>query len=159
MNEPLVAPPEGTLIKQAQRSMRISQREAARRADLSEARWRQLVSGYMLVQRTYVPVRSPDKTLARMARAVGVTADELASAGREGAAEALRDVEAEAERVARVAAEQAAIAAMGEGPNRVDERWPLVEAVLRQAASGLSVTESAILTERVSALLTPRRGQ
>jgi hypothetical protein len=34
-----------------------------------------------------------------------------------------------------------------------------VEAVIRQAASGLTATESAILTDRVSALLTPRRGQ
>jgi transcriptional regulator with XRE-family HTH domain len=157
MNEPLVAPPEGSLIKQAQRAMRISQREAARRADLSEARWRQLVSGYMLVQRTYVPVRSPDKTLARMARAVGVTPEELASAGREDAAAALRVAEAEAERTARVAAEQAAVGA--DSPNRVEERWLLVEAVIRQAASGLTATESAILTDRVSALLTPRRAQ
>lgn len=155
MTEPLAAPPEGTLIKQAQRSMRISQREAARRADLSEARWRQLVSGYMLVQRTYVPVRSPDRTLARMARAVGVSAEDLASAGREGAAAALRDAEAEAERAERVAAEQASTS---EGPNRVDERWPLVEAVIRQATSGLTSMESAVLSERVTALLTPRRG-
>lgn len=155
MTEPLAAPPEGVLIKQAQRTMRISQREAARRADLSEARWRQLVSGYMLVQRTYVPVRSPDKTLARMARAVGVTADELTSAGRDGAAAALRDVEAEAEREAQNAASRSAVP---EGPSRVDERWQLVEAVLRQAGSGLSTAEYATLAERVTALLTPRRG-
>ena len=154
MTEPLAAPPEGTLIKQAQRSMRISQREAARRADLSEARWRQLVSGYMLVQRTYVPVRSPDKTLARMARAVGVTAEELVSAGREGAATALREVEEEAARAAEAAASQDP----AEGPSRVDERWQLVEAVLRQAGNGLTTTEYATLTERVTALLTPRRG-
>ncbi|NUS17631.1 MAG: hypothetical protein HOY69_40595 [Streptomyces sp.] len=149
MTQPPAAPPEGTLIKRAQVALQISQREAARRARLSEARWRQLVSGYQLVQRTHVPVRSPDKTLARMARAVGVTAEQLADAGREDAARALRDVEAE--EAAEAAAERAAAEALGgTGQSRVDERWQLVEAVLRQARVGLTAGERAMLADRVT---------
>lgn len=135
--------------------MNISQREAARRARMSEARWRQLVSGYQLVQRTHVAVRSPDKTLARMARAVGVTAEQLAGAGREDAAQALRGVEQE--EAAEAAAELAAAEALGDtGPSRVDERWNLVEAVLRQARSGLTKGEYAVLADRVTSYMAPR---
>lgn len=94
MTERPEAPPEGALLKRALVAMRISQREAARRSGISETRWRQLVSGYQVVSREKVPVRSPDDTLARMARAVGVTAEQLEEAGRGGAATALRDAEA-----------------------------------------------------------------
>lgn len=155
MTEPLAAPPEGLLIKQAQMGMNISQREAARRARMSEARWRQLVSGYQLVQRTHVAVRSPGKTLARMARAVGVTAEQLSGAGREDAARALREVEQE--EAAEAAAELAAAEALGDaGPSRVDERWHIVEAVLRQARSGLTKGEYAVLADRVTSFMAPR---
>ncbi|NJP44551.1 hypothetical protein [Actinacidiphila epipremni] len=151
MTEP-PAPPEGLLIKRAQTALQISQREAARRARLSEARWRQLVSGFQLVQRAKVPVRSPDKTLARMARAVGVTAEQLVDAGREDAAAALLEVEAEEAEVERAAAAMQD----GAGQSRVDERWQLVEAVLRQARVGLSPGENALLADRVTAYVSQR---
>lgn len=140
------APPEGTLLKRALVTMRISQREAARRSGISETRWRQLVSGYQVVSREKVPVRSPDDTLARMARAVGVTAEQLEEAGRGGAAAVLRDTEAEA------AAAPAGDADAGAGPgSRVDERWQLVQAVLRQARAGLTPSEYDTLAGRITA--------
>lgn len=145
MTERPAAPPEGVLLKRAQVAARLSQREAARRAGLSEARWRQLVAGYQLVSRTMVPVRSPDETLARMARAVGVTAEQLEAAGRGDAASSLREAEAEGAR------RRPDPAASTTGHNRVDERWLLVEAVIRQARAGLTAAEYDTLAGRVTA--------
>ncbi|SHL26215.1 helix-turn-helix domain-containing protein [Actinacidiphila paucisporea] len=148
MTERLDAPPEGVLIKRAAVAARLSQREAARRADISETRWRQLVSGYQVVSRAKVPVRSPDDTLARMARAVGVTAEQLEEAGRAGAAAALREAEAEEE---AAPAGRSPDAGPGEPGNRVDERWHLVQAVLRQARAGLTASEYETLAGRITA--------
>ncbi|MEU0276067.1 hypothetical protein [Streptomyces sp. NPDC006307] len=67
----------------------MSARSAASQAGLSDARWRQIVSGYQSVSGAYVPVRAPAETLARMAQVVGVSAEELAEAGREDAAQEL----------------------------------------------------------------------
>ncbi|MGY0064232.1 helix-turn-helix domain-containing protein [Streptomyces sp. LZ34] len=87
-------PPEAVLIKKALKRNRISGREAARRAGISDARWRQIVSGYQTVSGSHIPVRAPDETLARMAHVAGVTADELRRADRETAAEALEELAA-----------------------------------------------------------------
>jgi transcriptional regulator with XRE-family HTH domain len=88
----------GTLIAAALRSSGISAREAARRAGISEGRWRQISSGYQVVSPgVYAPVRGPAATLAKMAAVAGVTADELRASGRADAAGALlRQQEAEA---------------------------------------------------------------
>ncbi|WP_327290242.1 helix-turn-helix domain-containing protein [Streptomyces sp. NBC_01198] len=145
MTEGPDAPPEGQLIKQALVGSRLSQREAARRAGISETRWRQLVSGYQLVSRAKVPVRSPDDTLARMARAVGVTAEQLAGAGREGAAAVLREADATAAPLGRGTDPGSA-----SGRSRVEERWPLVQAVLRQARLGLTAAEYDTLAGRIT---------
>src|SRR5581483_11036709 len=65
----------------------ISVREAARRAGISEGWWRQVVNGYQsLSGGAYGTVRAPAETLARMAQAAGVTADDLTAAGRADAA-------------------------------------------------------------------------
>ncbi|WP_329177490.1 helix-turn-helix domain-containing protein [Streptomyces sp. NBC_01477] len=151
MTEPPIAPPEGLLIKRAQVAARLSQREAAKRAGLSEARWRQLVSGFQLVSRTKVAVRSPDETLARMARAVGVTAEQLEAAGRDGAANTLRDAEAEAVRN-RVGSAPGPDPTTGSAAtqSRVDERWALVEAILDRALTGLTEPEHATLADRIT---------
>lgn len=83
--------PEGKLIAAALKRSGTSQREAARRADMSENRWRAIMHGYQNVGTgTYVPVRGPADTVARMAQVVGVTPEQLAEAGREDAAEELR---------------------------------------------------------------------
>lgn len=86
-------PPEAALIKEALKRSRLSGREAARRAGISDARWRQIVNGYQVVSGHQVPVRAPDETLARMAHAAGVAADDLRAAGRPEAADLLAALE------------------------------------------------------------------
>lgn len=77
-------PPEGRLIAEAAaRMMSLSIREAARRAGISYGRWRQISAGYQNVSPgEFAAVRAPAATLARMARVVGVTADQMETEGR-----------------------------------------------------------------------------
>jgi transcriptional regulator with XRE-family HTH domain len=88
--------PEGKLITDARKHARLSGREAARRAGISEGRWRQIVNGYMVVTKgVYSPVvGAPAETIARMAQSVDVTPEQLESAGRADAAEELRKLNA-----------------------------------------------------------------
>jgi transcriptional regulator with XRE-family HTH domain len=91
MHERPEQPPEGALIGMAQKRSPLSARKAAEMAGLSEGRWRQIVSGYQTVSKgVYAPVHAPAETLARMARAVGVTPEQLEEAGRADAAAELR---------------------------------------------------------------------
>lgn len=54
---------------------------------MSEGRWRQIIKGYNQVSRdTFVATVAPAETLARMARVVGATPEQLKEAGREDAA-------------------------------------------------------------------------
>ena len=136
MTERPHAPREGELIKDAFDASGLSQREAARRAGISEGWWRQIVAG--IQPRSGKPARGSDRTLARMARAVAVTPEQLEAAGRAGAAAALRDIEAKAVEAERRAAEFESV----EGSQtRVEERWHMLEPVLRQAPVGLSPVE------------------
>jgi transcriptional regulator with XRE-family HTH domain len=90
-------PPWGTLITDAMRHAHLSAREAARRAGISEGRWRQITGGYQVVSAgVYAPVRGPAATLARMAAVVGVTPAQLKQAGRADAARELTTVPAAA---------------------------------------------------------------
>ena len=83
-------PPWGALITAALRSAKLSARQAARQAGLSEGRWRQITGGYQVVSPgVYAPVRGPAATLARMAAVAGVAPAELRAAGREDAARLL----------------------------------------------------------------------
>lgn len=136
------APPEGKLIKRALAASGITQREAARRAGISDTRWRQIVSGYQAVGGTKASFRSPDETLARMAYVVAVTPEQLEEAGREGAANALRVLE---ERQAELAS-----ALPADAQARVEERWLMLEAVLRQAQVGLNPAEHDRLLQRIT---------
>jgi len=89
--------PEGKLIADALARLvpKLSQREAARRAGLSETRWRQIVQGYQRLQDgVRAPVVAPAETLARMAMAVGVAEKELDEAGRDDAGRALAGMSA-----------------------------------------------------------------
>ena len=88
--------PEGRLLEAAMKRQRLSARKAARTANLSEARWRHIVSGSQPVSAgVWAPVRGPADTLARMAKAVGVTPGQLEKANRADAAEELRQMLAE----------------------------------------------------------------
>jgi transcriptional regulator with XRE-family HTH domain len=83
-------PPWGALITAALAREGISAREGARRAGLSEGRWRQITGGYQVVSPgVYAEVRGPAGTLAKMAAVAGVTPAELLAAGREDAAKLL----------------------------------------------------------------------
>jgi hypothetical protein len=85
-------PPEAVLIKEALRRARLSGREAARRAGLSETRWRQIVNGYQDVGGVRIAVNAPDETLVRMAQVVNLTSDQLRQANRGPAAELLDEL-------------------------------------------------------------------
>jgi hypothetical protein len=87
MTERPEPPPWGALITAGLASEGISAREAARRAGLSEGRWRQVTAGYQVVSPgVYAQVRGPAPTLARMAAVAGVTPAQLRAAGRDDAA-------------------------------------------------------------------------
>jgi hypothetical protein len=86
------SPPEGRLIEDARKARipRLSQRKAAELAGLSEGRWRQIVTGYQSISAgVYAIVRGPAETVANMARAVGVTAEQMRSVGRYDVADLL----------------------------------------------------------------------
>ena len=88
--------PEGALIAAALKRSRMSQRRAAAKAGISENRLRAIVHGYQNVGAgTYVAVKGPPDTVARIADAVGVTPEQLEGVGRDDAAEELRLIEAE----------------------------------------------------------------
>lgn len=76
--------PLGRLLEQARLDvLRISGREAARRAGMSEGRWRQIVAGVERKAGADVAARGTDRTVVAMALAVGVDpAAALAAAGR-----------------------------------------------------------------------------
>ena len=87
------APPEAALLYRARSGLRISIREAARRAGISENRWRQVEAGYQVVRAGIrVPARATAATLARMALTVMVTPAQLTAAGREDAADVLEEM-------------------------------------------------------------------
>ena len=91
MTERPEPPPWGLLIGAALRRSGISAREAARRAGLSEGRWRQITGGYQVVSPgVYARVHGPAATLAKMAAVAGVTPAELRTVGRDDAAVVLQ---------------------------------------------------------------------
>lgn len=87
-------PPEAALIRVAREARGLSLEDAARLTliRLGGARWRQLERGYETKDK---PVVAPARTLAHMAHVVGLGSDRLAAAGREDAAEILREIEAQ----------------------------------------------------------------
>jgi hypothetical protein len=114
-------PPEGRLIADAADHLDLSIREAAKRAGISYGRWRQIVMGYQNVSPgSFAPVHAPAKTLAKMARVVGVTPAQLTEAGREDAAEALAGL-------------QQPLAAAPEPPSEPAEPAGVSTAVIRAA--------------------------
>lgn len=75
--------PLGRLLEQARTSLRISKREAARRARISDTRWRQVVRGYEIAGSRRLPALAGPLTITRMALAVDLPpADALHAAGK-----------------------------------------------------------------------------
>jgi hypothetical protein len=98
MTERPEPPPWGALVTRALVRAKLSAREAARRAGISEGRWRQIAGGYQVVSAgVYAPVHGPAATLAAMASVVGVTPAQLRKAGRPDAARALATAPADAD--------------------------------------------------------------
>jgi hypothetical protein len=83
--------PEGKLIDSARaaRTPKLSGNKAAALAGMSPARWRQIVNGETIAEGVTVAVKGPAETIARMARVVGVSVEQLRQAGRADAADAL----------------------------------------------------------------------
>jgi transcriptional regulator with XRE-family HTH domain len=80
MSETLTA--LGVLIERARAELRISAREAARRAGISPTRWRQVVTGEQIKNGRPVPVNPTARTVVAMALAVlADPAGALAAAG------------------------------------------------------------------------------
>ncbi len=74
--------PLGALLEQAREARGLSKREAARRAGISDGRWRQVVSGEQKSGELTIPVNPRASTVISMARAVGVDEGEaLRAAG------------------------------------------------------------------------------
>ncbi|MBY0440954.1 MAG: hypothetical protein K2Q25_02265 [Mycobacteriaceae bacterium] len=90
-------PPEALLIEQLRTEIRpkLSIRAAAEAAGISDARWRQIAKGHNQASKDVrVPARAPADTLARMARVVGATPDQLRQVGRDDAAAELEALKA-----------------------------------------------------------------
>lgn len=127
--------PEGALIEAARDAHmpKLSGRAAAAQAGISDGRWRQIINGYISVGTGhYAPVIAPADTLARMAKVVGVTPDQLVDVGREDAAGELVKLSREPDRSVPV----------GTGTDAVDltsltpEEIEAVKAVIRAMRSG-----------------------
>lgn len=129
MNDFPAPPPEGELITAARERARLSVREAARRAGISEGWWRQIVKGYQTLSGGgYGLLRGPAETVARMAQVVEVTPQQLEDAGRPDAANELRALE-----------RPAPTPTVEEGLERIERalRTPGGRAALRSAIAGL----------------------
>ena len=102
-----VPPVEAELIRQRREAMDpgMSRRQAAAKTGISPSHWSDVERGHKKAGTgVVVPIRATAKTLARMARVVGVSADDLAAAGRRDAARQFRDVEHERGLRQRIAA-------------------------------------------------------
>lgn len=85
-------PPESVLIYAARQRAGLSQLSAATRAGLSERTWAIYEAGGREGPRFRHPRRMLPTTLAKLARAVGVTPEQLRTAGRQDAAEAYEQI-------------------------------------------------------------------
>jgi len=100
-------PPEAELIRLNRENAdpRTSRRQAATRAGISPSQWSDIERGHKQAgSGITVPVQATAETLARMARTVGVTSDQLAGVGREDAARELRNLDRDQDLRRRMAA-------------------------------------------------------
>lgn len=86
-------PPEAVLIYRARESASITIADAAKAAGITDTRWSQIERGHERRKGIDVPARAKAGTLARMARAVGISPERLEKEGqREDAADLLREM-------------------------------------------------------------------
>lgn len=128
--------PEGRLIAAALRRSKLSARRASQLAGMSDGRWGQIVRGYQTMgDDVFAAVRAPADTLARMAKVVGVTPEQLEAAGREDAAEELRELVADA--LAQPPADESA----GVLASRIRDDPELAQAIAQLIANHLNAPE------------------
>jgi len=93
MTDSPARPPEAELLRRARRRLRLPLREASAAAGLSESRLRQIEAGYQTVSKgVQIPTSATDVTLAHLAKAYGITPEELEESGRADGAEVLREI-------------------------------------------------------------------
>jgi len=89
-------PAEAELIRQRREvaDPPMSRRQAAAKAGISPSQWSDIERGHKQAgSGVTVPVQATAETLARMARTIGMSPEELAAAGRQDAAQALSALE------------------------------------------------------------------
>lgn len=74
--------PEGALIESALKEKGLSQRQLAKQVELSEGRVRQVINGYKTEAGQVLGIVGKAETVARLARAAGVTIDQMTQTGR-----------------------------------------------------------------------------
>jgi hypothetical protein len=172
MTEGLEPPPEGLLLSAARERRDESGHSVAHKTalsaailkklgyppsklgPLSETYWRSVVGGFAWVGKKKVKATPYARGVARYAYALGVTADELTAAGRADAADLLRLIQTEVAREEKERRDLDAARRASGNPARVEERWLLLEPLLRQAPVGLDAYERDDLRDRVDGLLT-----
>lgn len=115
-------PPVMDLIAERRLRRKLSLRRAGDLAGISEARWRQLEGGFRPTAIGPAPERAPDRTLARMAAAVGITPAELEDAGHADAAALLAGYLAEREEQDERYAQEAKLMVAQEGGRHLSAR-------------------------------------
>jgi transcriptional regulator with XRE-family HTH domain len=128
-------PPEALLMRRRREALTppMSRRQAAARAGISPSQWSDVERGSKKAGTgVIVPVQATARTLAKMAQAIGVTADELAAAGREDAARDMRDTADRTQLRQRLAAIPGLGTLAGDisGPGQHDELLPLIARAL-----------------------------
>lgn len=141
--------PEGRLIEQAVLRRNLSVKQLAPLAGISDSRWRQIVKGFLPAGGGRVPVVATARRLALMARAAGVSAQQLRDVGREDAADILETL-GQIDPVGGGELSLAALYHIAQNPRLSEKRResarnliPLVEAVLRDAEEELKENHQA----------------
>ena len=139
--------PEAVLIRARREALvpEVSRRQAAVKAGISASQWSDVERGHKKAGSGFVvPVIATADTLARMARVVGASSDDLVTAGREDAAQHLRTLEQVRDLRQRIAAIPGlgSIGAQVLSGSDVEELLPLIAAGL-DAIEGSDLPKAA----------------
>ena len=141
-------PPEAGLIHRRRREASgpaLSRRQAAARAGISPSQWSDVERGSKRAgPGIVIPVRATAETLAKMAAAVGVSADELTAAGRDDAAGQLRS----ATRQQQLGERLAGIPGLGILAGQPGQEAGAQAELLPLVASGLDAIDASQLSAR-----------
>ena len=140
-------PPEASLIRRAREAAvpPLSRRQAAARAGISPSQWSDVERGSKRAgPGIVIPVQATAETLAKMAAAIGATADQLAAAGRDDAADQLRSATRQQQLGERLAGIPGLGFLAGQARPEADARADLLPLV----ASGLDAIDASTLSTR-----------